>query len=141
MQRASCPGRGAPLSPLPRRAGTHEKAGVLMDPDQQRTANAPRSIRGTRKISHPYAAPCRGKAGMIRNEYSLGLGKSKAPGTNGAGSGNEGVGEHVRTRFHWGKEIAGEIADLRSAPNEENLFLLPDRFSKERTPRKVDPAV
>ena len=112
-----------------------------MDPDQQRTANAPRSIRGTRKISHPYAAPCRGKAGMIRNEYSLGLGKSKAPGTNGAGSGNEGVGEHVRTRFHWGKEIAGEIADLRSAPNEENLFLLPDRFSKERTPRKVDPAV
>jgi hypothetical protein len=26
--------------------------------------------------------------------------------------------------------IADEIADLRSAPNEENLFLLPDRFSE-----------
>ena len=34
-----------------------------------------------------------------------------------------------------------EIADQRSAPNEENQFLLPDRFSKERTPRKNDPAV
>jgi hypothetical protein len=56
--------------------------------------------------------------------------------------GNEGVGEHVRTRFHPGQESAGEIADLKkSAPNEENLFLLPDRFSEERTPRKVDPAV
>ena len=41
---------------------------------------------------------------------------------------NEGVGEHVRTRFHvrlWG---LGKIADQRSAPNGENLFLLPDRF-------------
>jgi hypothetical protein len=31
--------------------------------------------------------------------------------------------------FTWGF-AAGEIADQRSAPNEENLFLLPDRFSK-----------
>lgn len=30
---------------------------------------------------------------------------------------------------------------MRSAPNEENLFLLPDRFSKERTLLKNDPAV
>jgi hypothetical protein len=34
-----------------------------------------------------------------------------------------------------------EIADQRSAPNEENQFLLPDRFSKEQAPRKYDPAV
>jgi hypothetical protein len=27
-----------------------------------------------------------------------------------------------------------EIADQRSAPNEENQFLLPDRFSKEQAP-------
>jgi hypothetical protein len=38
-------------------------------------------------------------------------------------------------------KIAGEIADLRSAPNEENLFLLPDRLSTERTLRNDDPAV
>jgi len=29
-------------------------------------------------------------------------------------------------------KIAGEIATSRSAPNEENLFLLPDRLSLER---------
>jgi hypothetical protein len=39
-------------------------------------------------------------------------------------------------------KIAGEIADLRSAPNEENLFLLPDRFFEKSEPlRKYDPAV
>lgn len=44
---------------------------------------------------------------------------------------NEGVGEHVRTRFHVSPKAACEIAELlrRSAPNEENLFLLPDRES------------
>jgi hypothetical protein len=41
-----------------------------------------------------------------------------------------------------GLKIAGEIADLRSAPNEENLFLLPDRFFEKSEPlRKYDPAV
>jgi len=33
--------------------------------------------------------------------------------------------------FTWSLE-PGEIADRWSAPNEENLFLLPDRFSKSR---------
>jgi hypothetical protein len=58
--------------------------------------------------------------------------------------GNEGVGEHVRTRFHLGlwAKLPGEIADhLRSAPNEENLFLLPDRFLEGAAPSKDDPAV
>jgi hypothetical protein len=49
------------------------------------------------------------------------------PGGIGAGSWNEGVGEHVRTRFHFGFG-ASEIADRRSAPNEESLFLLPTRL-------------
>ena len=48
---------------------------------------------------------------------------------NAPASGNEGVGEHVRTRFHFGR---GPLVKLRSplkrtAPNEENSFLLPDR--------------
>jgi hypothetical protein len=37
--------------------------------------------------------------------------------------------------FTWRLWGPGEIADQRSAPNEESLFLLPDR-SEERTPRK-----
>jgi hypothetical protein len=45
--------------------------------------------------------------------------------------GNEGVGEHVRTRFHLGLK-PDETADQRSAPNEENLFLLPDRISRSK---------
>jgi hypothetical protein len=52
------------------------------------------------------------------------------------GPGNEGVGEHVRTRFHVGALGPGEIADQRSAPNEENLFLLPDRFSERANSSK-----
>ena len=54
---------------------------------------------------------------------------------------NEGVGEHVRIRFHLGKS-AGEIADLKIRTERRNLFLLPDRFSiKALAPRKIDPAV
>ena len=58
------------------------------------------------------------------------------------GTKNEGVGEHVRTRFHVeGLRPPVKLRTMRSAPNEENLFLLPDRFSKERTLLKDDPAV
>jgi hypothetical protein len=35
------------------------------------------------------------------------------PPGNGGVPGNEGVGEHGRTRFHLGLESAGEIADRR----------------------------
>ena len=47
---------------------------------------------------------------------------------------NEGVGEHVRTRFHVGPKAACEIAEplTENRTNEENLFLLPDR--KENGP-------
>jgi hypothetical protein len=56
--------------------------------------------------------------------------------------GNEGVGEHVRTRFHLRLVSPVKLRTLRSAPNEENLFLLPDRFSgKSELFKKYDPAV
>ena len=43
--------------------------------------------------------------------------------------GNEGVGEHVRTRFHAGLWAPVKLRIVKdTAPNEENLFLLPDRF-------------
>jgi hypothetical protein len=78
----------------------------------------------------------------IQNNDFFGGWKIEVPGTIVAPAlGNEGVGEHVRTRFHLGDRLPVKLRTLGSAPNEENLFLLPDRFSKERTPRKNDPAV
>jgi hypothetical protein len=71
------------------------------------------------------------------NNRSRDFGKFRAPGTIAPALGNEGVGEHVRTRFHLGDGLPVKLRILGSAPNEENLFLLPDRFSKERTPRKT----
>jgi hypothetical protein len=43
---------------------------------------------------------------------------------------NEGVGEHVRTRFHSSKKAGAKLRtqNCRSAPNEENPFLLRDRL-------------
>ena len=36
-----------------------------------------------------------------------------------------------------GQRLPVKLRISRSAPNEENLFLLPDRFSPERTPSKM----
>jgi hypothetical protein len=57
-----------------------------------------------------------------------------------ATAGNEGVGEHVRTKSRPAKG-AGEIADLWIRTDEENFFLLPSRFSSERTPSKYGATV
>jgi hypothetical protein len=49
---------------------------------------------------------------------------------NTPASGNEGVGEHVRTRFQISPKAVCGIAEplfRETAPNEENSFLLPDR--------------
>jgi hypothetical protein len=73
---------------------------------------------------------------VVRTIASKDLGNRSAPGASRAGSGSEGVPQGTRASantsgpdFTWAK-TAGEIADQRSAPNEENSFLLPDRFSK-----------
>jgi hypothetical protein len=56
-------------------------------------------------------------------------------------AGNEGVGEHVRTKSQLAKS-AGEIADLWIRTDEENFFLLPSRFSKRASPvENCGPAV
>jgi hypothetical protein len=58
------------------------------------------------------------------------------------GNWNEGVGEHVRTRFHLGALDPREIAELkRSAPSEETDASSAGPVSKERTLLKYDPAV
>ena len=55
-------------------------------------------------------------------------------------SGNEGVGEHVRTRFHGGPWGPVKLRTMRSAPNEENLFLLPEGLSRsELLERTIQP--
>src|SRR4029077_11137926 len=58
------------------------------------------------------------------------------------GNWNEGVGEHVRTRFHLGALDPREIAELkRSSPSEETPASSAGPVSKERTLLKCDPAV
>ena len=57
---------------------------------------------------------------------------------------NEGVGEHVRIKFHVGPKAGCEIAEplgRRTAPNEENLFLLPDRSLASEPAKDDDPTV
>ena len=92
-----------------------------------------RTLSGTRKLP---AARC-AAGGQINNIRGLGSWERHA--TSAVGAKNEGVGEHVRIRFHLGLKTTralrppAKLRIMRSAPNEENLFLLPDRFSKERT--------
>ena len=56
---------------------------------------------------------------------------------------NEGVGEHVRTRFHQGEKdrlVKLRTSNDRSAPNEESLFLLRDRLRRrERHKSSIQP--
>jgi hypothetical protein len=58
--------------------------------------------------------------------------ETKTPAANAA-AGNEGVGEHVRTKSQRTKS-AGEIADRWIRTDEENFFLLPNRFSLRASP-------
>jgi hypothetical protein len=74
----------------------------------------------------------------VRELSEMNLGKSKHR-RQWRGNGNEGVGEHVRTRFHLG--LLGPVK-LRSSQGDphrtkKNLFLLPDRFLKERALSKI----
>ncbi|CAN0502856.1 unnamed protein product, partial [Phaeothamnion confervicola] len=48
---------------------------------------------------------------------------------------NEGVGEHVRTRLQPGFLGPVKLRSKDSAPNEESLFLLPDRSPESRSSR------
>jgi hypothetical protein len=93
--------------------------------------------RGFREPITMSATPCpertnKAGAGKGGNVWEKCFGEM--PGATCSG-GSEGVGEHVRTRSHPGEAVPDEIADFkRSAPNEENLFLLPDRPGSARAP-------
>jgi hypothetical protein len=64
----------------------------------------------------------------------------RTPGDN-APAGNEGVGEHVRTKSQLAKS-AGEIADLWIRTDEENFFLLPGPvFARASSIENAGPAV
>lgn len=74
----------------------------------------------------------------VRERSEMNLGKSKHR-RQWRGNRNEGVGEHVRTRFHLG--LLGPVK-LRSSQGDphrtkKHLFLLPDRFLKERALSKI----
>ena len=83
----------------------------------------------------PGVEPGVGATSVLRFLGIRTAGGDKAP------AGNEGVGEHVRTKSQLAKS-AGEIADLWIRTDEENFFLLPSRFSKRASPiEKCGPAV
>ena len=71
-----------------------------------------------------------------RGIESLAIFGNQSAGGDNAPTRNEGVGEHVRTKSQPAKS-AGEIADLWIRTDEENFFLLPDRFSPERALSKM----
>jgi hypothetical protein len=103
-------------------------------PPLARSGERGRAPRGRSRVPHSARdkQKClpRGADGQISNVGNLG----RAPRSFGGGVKNEGVGEHVRTKFHMAAlRPPVKLRIMRSAPNEENLFLLPDRFSKERT--------
>src|ERR1700722_7489211 len=86
--------------------------------------------RTGRTLPRPVAAPARtsGKQ-SIQNGMS---GDRKNPPGKALPAWNEGVGEHVRTRSHrpsgnWTVGPKKLRTAVGFAPNEENLFLLPDR--------------
>lgn len=90
-------------------------------------------------FSRPRKAPQ-----VVRSTMSRDLGsRERHESSSAAAQENEGVGEHVRTRFHPGLKTNRALRPpvklriIGSAPNEENLFLLPDRFSKERALSEV----
>ena len=51
----------------------------------------------------------------------------------GLGDGSEGVGEHVRTRFHKKPKAPVKLRTQGIRTERRNLFLLPDRFLIENT--------
>jgi hypothetical protein len=67
---------------------------------------------------------------MIRRSDFKGLGIERQP--PAAAALERGRRRTRQDQISLGQKSAGEIADSRSAPNEENLFLLPDRFSIKR---------
>jgi hypothetical protein len=63
------------------------------------------------------------------------LGEFGAPRLCGSGLGERGRRRTRQDQISIRLKTAGEIADHGSAPNEENWFLLPDRFSKSELSR------
>jgi hypothetical protein len=106
-----------------------------MDPGSAAHRFALRSIRGTRRSPG-------GKAKMIRNDCSLGFGRGKISAPALAARHRERGRRRTRQdQISLGQRLPVKLRISGSAPNEENLFLLPDRFRESELFRKCDPAV
>jgi hypothetical protein len=120
------------------RPGRDDRARTIQascDPSDCDKATTARCADDGPRRGHPKARTPKGGPPRSRRRPNR-LFLEKRPGT--IRPEGEGVGEHVRTRFHRKQTAAGETADLRegSAPNEESLFLLPDRLRRrERLPK------
>jgi len=107
--------------------------GVLEAPHRRRLAERRATAIAATNVRRGPRLPQGSAMRRLRLQFSN-VGKGNAGNT--PASGNEGVGEHVRTRFQIDPKAACGIANSlrRIAPNEENLFLLPDR-ERERSDR------
>jgi hypothetical protein len=66
-------------------------------------------------------------------ETGLGFFGNRSAAATTRRAGNEGVGEHVRTKSQ-PANLAGEIADLWIRTDEENFFLPPNRLFRQNKP-------
>jgi hypothetical protein len=81
----------------------------------------------------------RPRAGNDQINNLPGMGRSKAPGSKCAGFGERGRRRTRQDQISLGAQGPVKLrSSWRSAPNEENLFLLPDRFSMERLSSSKD---
>ena len=103
-------------------------------PARAATAGDCRAACPDRRTKNPRLRS-RGRSGRL----FWGILGSRRAGHRLPGPRNEGVGEHVRIRFHMEALGPGEIADQRSAPNEENLFPLPDRSGRASSSKAIQP--
>ena len=75
-----------------------------------------------------------------QDNHSEGFGGIRAPALS-ARHGKRGRRRTRQDQISLGQRLPVKLRISRSAPNEENLFLLPDRFRESELFRKCDPAV
>ena len=129
------------ISPASSSAQTEELESQKFPQRNRRARRKQHAVAHDRDLRQPGAQAAGG-----RGQASKGFGKIEVPGTRGAAigtvavPGNEGVGEHVRTRFQQGFG-PGEIAEQRFRTERRNLVSSAGPVLEKRTLPKVDPAV
>jgi len=86
-------------------------------------------------------ARCHGFTRECRKRRCMEILENQSAGIVSSGTGNEGVGEHVRTRFHLGLRSPVKLRTQDPHRTKKTCFFCRTGFREERTLRKYDPAV